>query len=260
MSDTTDRLAELLAGASRVVAFTGAGVSTESGLPDFRSPTGLWTRYDPMDFTFSRYVASEAVRAASWAMRREFFAKAVRPNPAHLAIARLEVAGRGLGVVTQNIDGLHQEAGSTRVVEVHGTAREVMCIGHAPRDGVPEGCGWHAPVQWAFDAVDAGDPDPRCPRCGGLVKSSTVSFEQALFPGVVEEALKLARSTDLMLTVGSSLQVYPAAELPVVAARHGARLVIVNDEPTPFDAIADLVVPGRAGVVLPAAVDAALSG
>ncbi len=249
-------LAELLHASSRVVAFTGAGISTESGIPDFRSPGGIWTRYDPRDFTFGRYVASADVRTRSWAMRRELLADTPAPNAGHRALARLEESGRLLGVITQNIDGLHQEAGSRRVVEVHGTAREVMCIGHAPRHGSPDGCGFRAPLQWALDRVDAGDPDPCCPRCTGLVKSATVSFEQVLFADVVEEALALASAADLMLAVGSSLVVYPAAELPSVAVRNGARLVIVNDEPTPHDGLAELVVRGRAGQVLTEAVDA----
>jgi len=134
----------------------------------------------------------------------------------------------------------------------------VMCIGHAPRNGTPDGCGFRAPVSWAFDEVDAGDPDPHCPQCGGLVKSATVSFEQVLFPDVIEEAVQLAGASDLMLAVGSSLQVYPAAELPLVAVRNGARLVIVNDEPTPYDELADLVVHGRAGAVLGPVVDSVL--
>ena len=252
-------LADLLRSSSRVLAFTGAGISTESGIPDFRSPGGVWTRYDPRDYTFSRYVESAEVRRNSWAMRREFFAHAPEPNLGHRALARLEEAGRSVGVVTQNIDGLHQQAGSRRVVEIHGTAREVMCIGRAPRMGVPDGCGFTAPIGWAFDRLDAGATDPDCPRCGGIVKSATVSFEQSLFPGVVEDAVALTRDADLLLAVGSSLQVYPAAELPLVALRHGARLVIVNAEPTPFDDLADLVVRGRAGAVLDAAVSAVLS-
>jgi NAD-dependent deacetylase len=254
--DAIAELAELIATSSRVTAFTGAGVSTESGIPDFRSPGGVWTRYDPRDFTFERYVASAEVRASSWAMRREFFARDVAPNPAHHAIARIEKAGRGHGVVTQNIDGLHQLAGSTNVVEIHGTAREVTCIGRAPRHGSPDGCGFTAPHTWAFESIDAGDPDPSCPRCGGLVKSATVSFGQMLPPGAVEEATALVTTADMLLTVGSSLQVWPAADLPLHAVRAGARLVIVNDEPTPLDDLATLVVRGRAGEVLPAAVRA----
>ena len=254
-----DDLVSVLRGASRVVAFTGAGVSTESGIPDFRSPGGVWTRYDPMDFTFDRYVGSAEVRANAWAMRRELFAHDVRPNAAHEALAHLERDGRSPGVVTQNIDGLHQAAGSTNVVEVHGTAREVMCIGWGPRGGVPEGCGWRAPYTWALERVDAGDPDPMCPQCAGLVKSATVSFGQVLDTRAVDAAYQLATGADVLLTVGSSLQVYPAADLPVAAVRAGAELVIVNDEETPLDELAALVVRGRAAEVLGPAVEKALS-
>jgi NAD-dependent deacetylase len=252
-------LEQLLGHASRIVAFTGAGISTESGIPDFRSPGGVWTRYDPLDFTFGRYVGSADVRANAWAMRREFLAHQAEPNPAHLALARLEAADRSPGVITQNIDGLHQAAGSRNVVEVHGTAREVMCIGKHPVAGVPAGCGWSAPCEWAFERLDAGEADPHCPECGGLVKSSTVSFEQVLFADVVEAAYALAEQADVLLTVGSSLQVYPAADLPAVAVRAGAQVAIVNDEPTPLDPLATVVVRGRAGEVLPAAVDALVS-
>jgi NAD-dependent deacetylase len=252
-------LTDLLRRASRVVAFTGAGVSTESGIPDFRSPGGVWTRYDPRNFEFDRYVSDPECRRLSWEMRREFFGVPVEPNPAHVALARLEEAGRSPGVVTQNIDGLHQRAGSRRVVELHGTATEVMCIGLAPRHGTPDGCGWRAPYTWAFERIDAGDQDPACPVCGGLVKSATVSFGQMLPAGVVDEATEMARGCDLLLAIGSSLQVYPAAALPMEAVSSGAALVIVNDEPTPYDEMAALVVRGRAGEVLAPAVDAALA-
>jgi NAD-dependent deacetylase len=256
---TSSELAALIRRSRNVVAFTGAGVSTESGIPDFRSPGGIWTRYDPRDFTFDRYVESAEVRAAAWAMRREFFAQTPEPNAAHHALAELERAGRLRTVVTQNIDGLHQAAGSTDVIEIHGSAREVMCIGHHPRDGTPDGCGFAAPHTWALELVAAGDPDPRCPDCAGLVKSATVSFGQMLFPGTVERATAAVRRADLMLAIGSSLQVYPAADLPFEAVRSGAMLAIVNDEATPLDPIADLVVQARAGAVLPAAVGLALA-
>ena len=256
---TDQDLVRLLRAAHRVVGFTGAGVSTESGIPDFRSPGGVWSRFDPTDFTFGRYVASAEVRARSWEMRREFFATPFAPNEAHHAFARLEEAGRCLGVVTQNIDGLHQQAGSRTVVELHGTATEVMCIGPAPVLGTPDGCGFRETHAWAMARVEAGDPDPACPSCGGIVKSATVSFEQVLFPGVVERAYGLAAKCDLMVAAGSSLQVYPAAGLPEVALGHGARLAIVNDEPTPLDDLATLVVRGRAGETLGPAVREALS-
>jgi NAD-dependent deacetylase len=252
-------LAALLAAHSAVVAFTGAGISTESGIPDFRSPGGVWTRYDPRDFTFSKYVASADVRTRAWAMRREFWAADPQPNAAHRALVRLEEAGRLRAVVTQNIDGLHQAAGSRTVVELHGTSREVQCIGAAPRLGTPDGCGFRAGTDWAFDALDTGVADPCCPTCGGIMKSATVSFGQNLFPGVLDAAVELVAGADLVVAVGSSLQVYPAAGLPESAARAGMPLVIVNDEPTPLDDAATLVVRGRAGIVLPPAVDAVLA-
>lgn len=251
-------LAEALAAAHHVVVFTGAGISTESGIPDFRSPGGMWTRYDPRDFTFDRYVSDPAVRANAWAMRREFFTMEVAPNPAHKAVARLEEAGRCLGVITQNIDGLHQLAGSKMVVEIHGTAREVGCVGSGPRFGSAEGCGFRAAYTWAFDRIDAGDADPGCPQCGGVIKSTTISFGQRLDNEALFAAGDLVESADLLLTVGSSLQVYPAADLPASAARAGIPVAIVNDESTPLDDVADVVVRGRAGEVLPPAVEAAL--
>jgi NAD-dependent deacetylase len=251
-------LHELLANAHAVAVFTGAGISTESGIPDFRSPGGVWSRYDPRRFTFDRYVEDPEVRALSWTMRREFFAAGARPNPAHRAIAALEAAGRCMGVVTQNIDGLHQAAGSRNVIEIHGTACEVMCIGTSPRWGTPQGCGFRAHYQWAFDRIDAGDDDPACPECGGLVKSATVSFGQSLMPGVVEQAAQMFSGADLVVAIGSSLQVYPAAGLPADAAASGTPLVIINDEATPLDGMATLVVRGRAGEVLPPAVEAVL--
>jgi NAD-dependent deacetylase len=257
-STSWEPLAEVLGVAQRVVVFTGAGISTESGIPDFRSPGGVWTRYNPRDFTFDRYVGSAEVRSNAWAMRREFLATPAQPNPAHRAVARLEQAGRVLGVITQNIDGLHQSAGSTNVVELHGTVREVMCIGASPRSGVPDGCGFRAPYTWAFDRVDEGNPDPHCPECGGLIKSATISFGQRLDNEVLFAAADLVEAADLMLAVGSSLQVYPAADLPESAVRLGKPLAIVNDEPTPLDNIATVVTRGRAGEVLPLAVESAL--
>ena len=256
---TADRdLAALLRGAHRVVAFTGAGISTESGIPDFRSPGGVWTRYDPRDFTFDRYVASAEVRARAWAMRREFFATAFEPNAAHLALARLDQAGRVAGVITQNIDGLHQLAGSQTVFEIHGTARDIVCIGDGSQVA-STGCGFRAPYTWAFERIDAGQNDPACPGCGQLVKSATISFGQRLDNDVLLGAAELVESADLVLAVGSSLQVYPAADLPASAVRLGIPLVIVNDEATPLDDEATLVVRGRAGDVLPPAVDAAVA-
>ena len=256
MTTETDQLRDLIGRSERIVGFTGAGVSTESGIPDFRSAGGVWTKYDPAMFEFSRFVADPQVRAQAWQMRREFFDAGAAPNPAHYAFARLEQTGQGSGVITQNIDGLHQQAGSTHVLELHGTAREVMCIGSEPTGGTPAGCGWRESHQWAMAQVDAGTTDPPCPVCSGLVKSATISFGQVLDPDVIEAAVARARSADLFVTAGSSLQVQPAASLPLEAIQAGAQLVIINDEPTPVDRMADLVVRGRAGEVLGAAVPA----
>lgn len=247
-------LSELIADAQRVVGFTGAGVSTESGIPDFRSPDGVWSRYDPQNFEFSNYVSRPDVRQLAWEMRREFFSAGAQPNPAHRAFSQLEESGKSPGVITQNIDGLHQLAGSQNVLEIHGTAREVMCIGSYPVNGTPDGCGWRAPYTWGFDRVDAGETDPSCPDCGGLVKSATISFGQMLEADVIEASADLARSSDLMIVAGSSLQVYPAAAIPIEALDAGAELVIINDEPTPFDHMAALVIRGKAGEILRAAI------
>jgi NAD-dependent deacetylase len=243
--------ARLLARARAGVVFTGAGVSTGSGLPDFRSAGGVWTRYDPRRLTFDRYVADPEVRAESWAMRREFLDMDVAPNAAHRAIAALEAAGHVATVVTQNIDGLHQAGGSARVVELHGTARTSACIGAAPRAGTPDGCGWSAPTRDVLDRIDAGDPDPMCPACGGLVKAATISFGQVMDRASVTAAVDAVRSSDLVLAIGSSLQVHPAAALVPEAATSGIPVVILNAEPTPFDALATAVLRGRAEELLP---------
>jgi NAD-dependent deacetylase len=259
MADSAALTAALVA-ATRVVAFTGAGISTESGIPDFRSPGGIWTRYNPQDFTFERFVADPDLRRLSWRLRREQWSTRPVPNAAHRALAELEVDGRLLGIVTQNIDGLHQAAGSRRVVEIHGSGQHVHCIGRRPRGGMPEGCGWAAPADWAIAALDEGALDLVCPDCGGLVKAMTISFGQQLVPEVIAEAVALAERCDLLLTIGSSLQVYPAAGLPQIAVDRGAMVAIVNDEPTPLDGLAEVVVRGRAGAVLPPAVAGALRG
>lgn len=256
--DAVADFAGLLRNASSVVAFTGAGISTESGIPDFRSPGGVWTRYNPRDFTFAKYVRSQEVRIRAWAMRREFWQDDPQPNAAHLALVALESAGLLAGVVTQNIDGLHQAAGARTVLELHGTSRDVLCIGAAPRCGTPDGCGFRAPMTWALAEVDAGVSDPPCPDCDGIIKAATVSFGQNLFAGTLEAAERLMERADLVVAVGSSLQVYPAAGLPAAAARSGVPLVICNDEPTELDGLATLLVRGRAGRTLPAAVERVL--
>ncbi len=236
--------------ASRVVALTGAGISTESGIPDFRGPQGVWTR-DPRAERLSdirHYMTDPEVRRLSWQSRLAHPAWTAEPNAGHLALVALERRGRLHGLITQNIDGLHQRAGSSpaKVVEVHGTMHEAVCMR----------CGWRGPMQPVLDRVRRGEDDPPCARCGGILKSATISFGQPLVPAVIDRAMRLARQADLLLAIGTSLQVYPIAGAVPLAKSSGARLVIVNAEPTPFDAMADAVLREPIGTVLPAICEA----
>jgi len=239
-----------LADASRIVVFTGAGVSTDSGIPDFRSPEGIWRRYDPRQFTYQRYLSDPEARRQSWRLRREFQAMRPLPNPAHLACARLAEAGRLEGVVTQNIDGLHGDAGLAPelICELHGNGRWVACLS----------CGDRMPMGAAVARVDAGEEDPACQQCGGILKATTVSFGQSLPPAAWARAEAMTSNCDAFLAVGSSLVVHPAAVLPELASEKGATLLIINREPTPLDPLADLTLHGECGVLLPALVDALL--
>jgi NAD-dependent protein deacetylase/lipoamidase len=225
----------------RPVAFTGAGVSTASGIPDFRSPGGVWARYRPV--TFQEFLASEEARRRYWEYKKETYADIARsrPNAAHLALARLEAEGRLLGVITQNIDGLHQEAGSRTVIELHGTNRRVECLS----------CGRTEDAGRIQERLLAGCDLPLCDACGGLLKPATISFGQALRPEVLEEAFGLARRADLLLVLGSSLVVYPAAAIPEAAVAAGASLVIINREPTPLDDRAAVILHGPVEDLLP---------
>ena len=238
----------LLGAARRVVVLTGAGVSTGAGIPDFRGPEGVWTK-DPAAerlSTLSAYMEDAEVRRRAWQGRLRSPVWAARPTPGHLALRSLERQGRLELLVTQNIDGLHQLAGHDpeRVVEIHGTIREVVCMA----------CGDRTPAGPTLERVASGEDDPACPTCGGILKSATISFGQSLVPGDLERAEAAARRADLLLAAGTSLGVYPAAGLVPLAVSHGARVVIVNADPTPFDDIADAVVHGSTTSVLPAIV------
>ncbi len=240
-----------LSGARRIVALTGAGISTDSGIPDFRGPNGVWTR-DPEAaklVTLDAYLADPAVRQRAWRNRRDHPAWSAEPNAAHHALVELERAGRLHAIVTQNIDGLHQRAGSDpdRVIEIHGTIFAVECLT----------CGERTTMAAALERVAAGEPDPACRCCGGILKSATISFGQRLDPATLRRAVAAAATADLLLAVGTSLSVQPAAGLVEVAARAGARVVIVNASPTPYDELADTVVREPIGTVLPALVSAA---
>lgn len=218
--------------ARTAVAFTGAGISTESGIPDFRSPGGLWSRFKPV--MYDEFVASRAARVRYWQIRMRMyreFAEAV-PNDGHVVLAGLENAGRLVGVITQNIDGLHQLAGSRKVIELHGTARRVACIQ----------CGKSWSPEVIHAQVVAGDEAPDCDACGAPLKSATISFGQMLPPVEMQTAAQWARQADLFLVLGSSLVVEPAASIPRLAKQRDARLVIINRDETPLDYAADLIV------------------
>ncbi len=238
---TLARAAELLSAARSGLAFTGAGVSAESGIPTFRGEGGLWTRYDPIKVASIDYFMADP--SAYWKVSRDRgrVALAARPNPAHFALATLERKGHLVGVVTQNTDGLHQDSGSRRVIEVHGSGRTVSCLDCGARER-------RADVQARLDT----EMPPRCRVCGGtLLKPTVVLFGEPMPFAAVQDAFALAREADVVLVVGSSLVVYPAADIPLAAARSGASMIVINAEPTRFDELADVVIHGKAGEVLP---------
>lgn len=238
------RAAELVAGAERIVVLTGAGISTDSGIPDFRGPEGVWTK-DPAAERMSHidhYVADGELRQRAWAMRVERAVPTFEPNAGHRALVRLEATGRLLALITQNIDGLHHVAGSDpdRVIEVHGSSRDVVCLD----------CDYRAPMVDALDRVRAGEVDPACPECGGILKSGTVSFGQNLDPDDLRRCDVAAREADLLLAVGTTLGVYPVANVVPIAKASGAAVVIVNGSPTEMDDLADVVVRGSISEIL----------
>ncbi|HEY2893245.1 MAG TPA: NAD-dependent deacylase [Pirellulales bacterium] len=238
---TIQRIALWLREANQAVVFTGAGMSTESGIPDFRSPGGVWSRNQPV--YYQDFLSSAEARHEYWRQKSEAaddFLRA-RPNPGHDTIAKWEAEGRIAGVITQNIDGLHQQAGSRRVLEVHGTARWIECVDCQNRfEPLP-----------LIEAFRASQIVPPCPSCGGRLKSATISFGQGMPAQVMEESVLLAETSELFLAIGSSLVVYPAAELPQIAKRAGARLVIINRDATDQDRSAAAVVREPIGTVLP---------
>jgi NAD-dependent deacetylase len=230
---------------SRIVVLTGAGISTDSGIPDFRGPQGVWTK-DPKAEKLSNihhYMTDPEVRKLAWQGRIDHPAWRAVPNAGHRALVALERQSKLLAIVTQNIDGLHQRAGHApdRVIEVHGTVHEVMCMR----------CDWRGPMLETLDRVRAGEEDPACLECGGILKSATISFGQALVPEVIELAVRAADAGDLFMAVGTSLQVYPVAGLVPRAKQAGARVVIANAEPTPMDHLADAAIQGPLSEVLP---------
>lgn len=243
--DLLERVRAWVDAAERVVVLSGAGISTDSGIPDFRGPQGVWTKNPAAEklSTLQNYLADPQVRKASWRARLAHPGWEAKPNAGHLALVELERRGKLHALITQNIDELHQAAGNSpdRVIEVHGTMRKVTCWG----------CGWTGPMQPVLERVRSGEEDPCCKLCGGILKSATISFGQQLVPEVIERAMQVARQADLFLSVGTSLQVYPVAGAVPAARSARARIVIVNAEPTPFDNVADAVLGGSIGEVLP---------
>ena len=246
MPPPVDIARRLVTAAARVVVLTGAGISTESGVPDFRGPQGLWTKNPKAEklSNIHHYMSDPEVRKLAWQQRLDHPAWQAQPNAGHRALASLERAGRLHALITQNIDGLHQKAGSSpeRVIEVHGTVHEYVCMA----------CGERGPMPVVLERVRAGEEDPPCRECGGILKSATISFGQALVPDVIDRAMRAAAEADVLLAVGSTLQVFPVAGAVPRAKSAGARVVIINAEPTGFDDIADAVIQQRIGDVLPA--------
>jgi NAD-dependent deacetylase len=232
-----------LDGCRKILVFTGAGVSTESGIPDFRGPNGLWRSVEPEDFTLSKYRSASELRIRSWVRRFDPARPAFEPNPAHTAIASLWQTGRMIGCVTQNIDGLHQAGGlpDEAVAELHGNTRGIRCLDCGAEPFPPK-----IERRWAN-----GEPDPVCRACGGILKSTVVYFGEPLPVGAVARAATWAEAADAVIAVGSTLSVFPAADVPLQVARRARPYLIVNDGPTEHDRFADLRVEGRAGEVLP---------
>jgi NAD-dependent deacetylase len=229
----------------RIVVLTGAGISTDSGIPDFRGPQGLWTKNPEAEkmATIQHYVADPELRKRSWRNRLDSPWLSAEPNDGHKALVTLEKRGKLLALVTQNVDGLHVKAGSSAslVIEIHGTAREVVCLA----------CGERAPMERALARVRAGEDDPPCRTCGGILKAATISFGQGLVPEDLKRAEQAARGCDLMLAVGTKLAVYPIAGVVPVARESGAHVVILNAQPTEMDDLADIVLRGSISEILP---------
>ncbi len=254
VDEQLDTIAGWLRDARFVMVLTGAGISTESGIPDFRGPQGLWTKNPAAEKTanLEYYMGDPEIRRRAWQNRVNSEMWTAEPNAAHRALVALERLQRLHALVTQNVDGLHHAAGQSAeiMVEIHGNVREAKCMT----------CDWHGPMAETLDRVREGEDDPRCIHCGGILKSATISFGENLVPTDLERSQRWAARTDVFCAIGTSLAVYPAAGLPEIALRAGARLVVMNAEETPFDPVADAVVRDRLGEVLPALVERVESG
>jgi NAD-dependent deacetylase len=245
-NSTINQVRHWIDAAERVVVLTGAGISTDSGIPDFRGPRGVWTKNPAAEklSTLQHYLADPEVRKAAWQSRLNHPAWHANPNAGHLALVELEQRGKLHALITQNIDELHQLAGNSRerVIEVHGTMRKVQCWS----------CGWLGPMQAVLERVRAGEADPACKSCGGILKSATISFGQALVPEVIERAMRVSGEADVFLAVGTTLQVFPVADSVRIAHAAGARIVIANAEPTAMDDLAHALLRDSISAALPA--------
>jgi NAD-dependent deacetylase len=243
-----ERLAQLIIQSKKAIVFTGAGISTESGIPDFRSPGGIWSRYDPEDFTIQKFLSGPAARKTIWKMSIEGgLLTEVKPNLAHHAIAELHQLGKLDCIITQNIDNLHQKAGvpEDRVFELHGNMQWVVCLSCARRYPMPE----------VLQRIKDGTEVPDCPDCQGILKPDAVFFGEALPQDTLREAIRRAQNCDLFIIIGSTLVIYPAAYIPTYATEAGAKLAIVNLTPTPFDHHAAVVIRGKAGEIMSKVMD-----
>jgi NAD-dependent deacetylase len=248
MSELDDAIGEVrgwLDAAERVVVLSGAGISTDSGIPDFRGPQGLWTKNPEAEkmATIQNYMADPEVRKRSWRTRIGMGTGHLEPNPGHHAVVELERRGKLHTLITQNVDGLHQKAGTSpeRIVEIHGTLLEVVCMA----------CGDRGPMSHAIERVQAGEEDPACLKCGGILKSATISFGQGLVAQDLQRCERVAQECDLLLAVGTTLAVYPVAGVVPLARQCGARIVILNAEPTEMDHLADAAIRGSISELLP---------
>ena len=244
MMEDTERLAQLIIESKKVIVFTGAGISTESGIPDFRGPGGIWSRYDPEDFTIQKFLSSPAARKTIWKMSAESgLLTEAEPNPAHYAIAELYQLSKLDCVITQNIDNLHQKAGvpADKVFELHGNTRWAVCLSCRRRFPMPE----------VLQKIKEGIEVPNCPDCQGILKPDAVLFGEALPQEILREATRRSQNCDLFIVIGSTLVIYPAAYMPTYAREAGARLAIVNLTPTPLDHYATVVIQGKAGKIMP---------
>ncbi len=239
-----DSVSDMVLQSKKLVVFTGAGISTESGISDFRSPGGIWDRFDPSELNYQSFMASEAGREKYWEFSKSLWPEIAdaKPNPGHYAIAELYRLGRLDCVITQNIDSLHQKSGvpEEKVIELHGTLKWVICLE----------CGRRYPREQIQARLDSGIKVPRCDSCGGIMKPATVAFGQPMPERETRQAESRAAACDLFLSVGSSLVVYPAAQMPLIAKDNGAKLIIINLTPTPHDHYADIVIHEKTGPVL----------